>query len=440
MENQKITCPECNATFPVTEALTGEIEDRLRKEWEKDAEQEKEKYETEFQEMLKKSVEEATKKASKDAKSEYDAEVADLEKELKATQKEVEKEKKSFEQRVAGETVRLEKEAKKAANETASSEITDLKNKLQERSKKIRELEEASELLDEKGKKLEAREKKLEATVAKEVNKAVAEAKKKAMDETAEEFESQIMQKDKKLGDLSKQVGELKRQLEQSSQQLQGEVYELHLEKLLRSAFPDDEIVEVPKGKTGADIIQRVYAKSGVHAGVIVWESKNTKSFYKSWIKKLKTDQRREKAEIAVLATTALPKDFKSRFGLQDGVWITDFTHAVALATSLRENIIQLNSIRMASVSKEEKLEVIYQYLTGVEFKHRVEAIVEAFGVMQEELNKEKIATQRNWNHREEQLQAVLQNVAGMYGEFQALAGKALPKIKKLDLLPPPAD
>ena len=53
---------------------------------------------------------------------------------------------------------------------------------------------------------------------------------------------------------------------------------------------------------------------------------------------------------------------------------------------------------------------------------------------MQTDLEKERLATERNYSKRAKQIQAVLQNFAGMYGDMEVVVGKALPRIKQLSL------
>src|SRR5438034_7369390 len=112
-----------------------------------------------------------------------------------------------------------------------------------------------------------------------------------------------------------RKVGDLERRLEQGSQQLQGEAFELSLEALLKGAFPLDEILPVPKGVNGADLIQRVRSPSGLVCGTILWEAKQTKGWQPSWLRKLKDQQREIGAELAVIVTAAMPKDRSGNCG-----------------------------------------------------------------------------------------------------------------------------
>jgi hypothetical protein len=162
-----------------------------------------------------------------------------------------------------------------------------------------------------------------------------------------------------------------------------------------------------------------------------LWECKNTKHFSEGWIAKLKDDQRAYRADVAVLVTAALPKGC-SRFTIVDGVLVTDFACAGALAAVLRTNLVALAQARSAASTKEASLELLYQYLSGVQFRQRLEAVVEAFATMRTELDQERRAAERQWAKRAKQIDAVTLNIASMYGDLQGMV--ALPSIRALEL------
>ena len=63
---------------------------------------------------------------------------------------------------------------------------------------------------------------------------------------------------------------------------------------------------------------------------------------------------------------------------------------------------------------------MVYQYLTGPCFRQRVEAIVEAFSSMQEDLDKERNVIMKQWAKREEQIERVM---GATVGDVWRLAG-----------------
>jgi hypothetical protein len=213
----------------------------------------------------------------------------------------------------------------------------------------------------------------------------------------------------------------------------QGEVLELDLEQTLHSQFIHDIIKPVPKGIKGADVIQEVRDASLNECGKIIWEAKNTKKWSPQWLQKLKDDQREIGANIALLVSVALPDGIKS-FGMIDGVWVTDIQSYKPLASALREQLIQVSFARNASQGKSEKMDIMFNYLSGDEFRQRVEAIVDTFSNMQVQLNKEKRAMERIWKEREKQIQRISTNTIGMYGDVRGIIGSSVQTIPALEL------
>ena len=77
----------------------------------------------------------------------------------------------------------------------------------------------------------------------------------------------------------------------------------------------------------------------------------------------------------------------------------------LSVALALRHSLIEVASARQALEGQQTKTEMVYQYLTGPRFRHRVEAIVEAFSSMQEDLDREKKSITKQWAKREEQIE-----------------------------------
>ncbi len=239
--------------------------------------------------------------------------------------------------------------------------------------------------------------------------------------------------KREQIASMAKQIEDLKRKAEQGSQQLQGEVLELELESMLRAKFPFDSIDPVPKGEFGGDLMQRVAGPSGSPCGTILWEMKRTKKL-DGWVdRKLKEDQRRAKADFSIIISTALPKGVQT-FDNVDGVWVADFKCALPIALVLRQLLLDVAAARIVGEGQQSKMELVYQYLTGPRFRHRIEAIVEKFDEMQADLDRERKAMMKSWAKREAQITSVLDATAGMYGDLQGIAGKALKEIDALEL------
>jgi hypothetical protein len=291
----------------------------------------------------------------------------------------------------------------------------------------LKQLEDNSEQMRVLRRKDEERELEMRKKLADEEEKIRSEVRAK----TLEEHDLKDREKENKLTDALKQIEELKTKIQQGSQQSQGESLELELEESLHREFPMDTIEEVKKGQRGADIVQRVVDKKGRECGTILWESKNAQ-WSQTWISKLKEDQRQAKAHIAVLAVTDPPEKLKT-FAYVDGVWIVLRSMAVSLALALRYTLVSLNFEKMVGEGKNEKMEVLYNYINSIEFRSRIESIREVFSALQKEIEREKQYFQTKWARQEKQLGRVLGNMDGMYGDLQGIVGQNLPDIKVLE-------
>lgn len=401
MANQTILCPYCKREIPLTEAISHRIREELRKEFEMEAQKREQDYLIKEQALLEKEKR--------------------LEEEIS--------------QKIKREIERIEKEALQKAEQSIAIELEDLRAQVLEREQKLQEAQTVELELRRQRRELEDRQKNLNLEMARKID----EERERIREETAraieEEHRLKELEKEKQIKDMLKQIEELKRKAEQGSQQLQGEVLELDLEEALRVNFPVDQIEPVAKGKRGADLLQRVCNQYGHLCGTIIWESKRTKGWSEGWIEKLKDDQREAKAEIAVLVTTVLPKEV-NHFQMINGIWVTHPTFAVCLAMALRTTLIQVANARISAIGKNEKMEALYSYLSGPEFSQRIEAIVSSFIIMKNDLDQEKRAMSKIWAKREKQIERVITNLSGMYGEMQGIVGTSLRQIKSLELKP----
>lgn len=407
-QKQHIKCPGCGLSISIDDVLTHQISEQVRQEMERE-QQEKETALLRQAEALQ-AEQVKLDLALKNAAASIDREVA----------KKMETERGILLKRVKEEAA----EASEAERKMLEEELAEKNQALRAANEKELELRKEKNRLDAERENFELdKQRQLDA----EREKIGEEAGRKATEETR----FVIAQLQKQLSDATKAKDDLARKLEQGSQQTQGEVLELELEASLRAEFLHDEIVPVPKGVKGADILQRVFERGGRLAGQIVWESKNTKVWSEGWVQKLKEDQRLVKADIAVLVSSVLPAGV-SGFVLRDGVWVCEMRMALALASALRITLESVTREKALSVGKNEKMEVLYAYLTGVEFKQRVEAIVEAFTGMSDGLRKERLAYEKLWAEREKQISKVITNTVGMYGDLSGHV--ALPEIQALEL------
>ena len=415
MTEPTITCPNCKTEIKLTESLAAPLIESTRRQFEQRLAQKDSEIIQREQAMREKE-----KQLAED-KRRLEEQVADqVAEQLKAERA-----------RVIAEESKKAKLASAAELENKARELTELQEVLKSRDEKLAEAQKAQAELIKKQRELDDAKRELELTVEKRVQDGLIEVRTLAKKEAEDEQKLKVMEKEQTIAAMQKQIEDLKRRAEQGSQQLQGEVQELELENLLRSKFPFDAIEPVPKGEYGGDVLHRVFSTGGQTGGTILWEFKRTKNWSDAWLVKLRDDQRTAKAEIAVIVSQILPKGVET-FELVEGVWVTHPRAALPVAMILRQSLLEVALARQSSEGQQTKTEMVYQYLTGPRFRQRVEAIVEAFSTMQEDLDKERKAIMKQWAKREEQIERVMGATVGMYGDLQGIAGKSLQEIEGL--------
>jgi len=324
--------------------------------------------------------------------------------------------------------------AEKAERDAASREAALRAENAEEKERSVRllkQLEEITEEIRALRRKDEERELAYKQQLAAEEERIRQETRKGV----SEEYQLKDREKDMRLAAALKQVEELKTKMQQGSQQTQGEAMELELEELLRQEFKDDDITEVKKGQRGADVLHGVNDRRGRPCGTILWESKNAQ-WSEMWLPKLRSDQREAKAQIAVLVAVHPPAEVET-FLFRDGVWIVERRYAKDLALLLRYSLIQVYAERANQAGKDEKMEILYQYLTSVEFQHRVQAIVEGFTYLWGDVEREKRWFATKWARQEREIRKIIDSTQGMYGDLQAVTGRSLAVIPALELAAP---
>jgi hypothetical protein len=317
--------------------------------------------------------------------------------------------------------------------EAKVKEIAELNDVLKQRDAKLAEAQQAQADLIKKQRELDDAKREMDLTIQKQVQAELGAVRDQAKQEVEAALTLRVREREEQIASMQRQIEDLRRKAEQGSQQLQGEVHELELEGLLRQKFSRDIFEPVPKGEFGGDLIQRVVGPAGQICGTILWEAKRTKNWSDGWLAKVREDQRAAKADIALIVSHALPKGLQT-FDQIDGVWVTEPRCAVAVAIALRESLIALSAARLAGEGQQTKMELVYQYLTGPRFRHRIEAVAERFTDMQADLDRERKTMMRLWAKREEQIRGVVESTAGLYGDLQGIAGRSLVEIDGLEM------
>jgi len=413
MTEPTITCPQCKTEIKLTESLAAPLLEATKREFE--------------QRLAQKEADSAKREA---ALRERETALA----KGKETLEEQIAEKLNLERsKIVAEEARKAKLALSNDLEQKSKELVEIQDILRQKDEKLAEAQQAQADLLRKQRELDDAKRELDLTVEKRVQEGLTATRDQAKKEAEEALKFKVMEKEQTIASMQKQIEELKRRAEQGSQQLQGEVQELELEALLTSKFPQDQIQPVAKGEHGGDVLHRVAGSFGQPCGTILWESKRTKNWSDGWLIKLREDQRQAKADIAIIVSQALPKEVET-FEFIDGVWVTHPKAALPVAIAMRHTLMEVASARQASEGQQTKMEMVYQYLMGPRFRQRVQAIVEGFSSMQEDLDKERKVIMKQWAKREEQIDRVMQATVGMYGDLQGIAGKTLQEIEGLEL------
>ena len=383
----EITCPNCGHEFELNESLKNEVEKELRGkmvDWQKKKEEEFEKQKDEIETSAKKKAGEELSAKLKVMEEDARVKTQQLQ-ELQKKELELLRDKSALEEKQKNFEMELEKRFLEKRKEIEDSTIKREQELFELKSKREQEL----------------------------------------FDLKTKEFKLQMDQQ-------QKLIEELKRKSEQGSMQLQGESQEILLEDLLKENFPFDLIEEVGKGVEGADCIQVVRNSSGTDCGRIIYESKRTKAWANSWVDKLKADKRNKGADVAILVTQVFPRGM-DRFGERDGIWICNFQEVGSISHLMRSSIIKIHDIQKAQEGKGDKMQMLYDFLTGNEFRGQVEAIVEGFMSIKQGIAKERIQMEKIWKEREKQIEKVLISTSGMYGSVKGIAGASVGNIPLLE-------
>jgi len=395
----KVTCPNCNHKFLVEEVLSHEIEERVRIE-----------YESKKTELVESLTEREAQLSEKETK---------LEKEI--------------EERLKSQTELISEKMKLEFNDEYENRLITLNQENEKQTNRIKELLKVSTENEQLKRKLNEQEDELRFEFERKINEQLKDETGKISKREKEKSELKFKEKDELIEQLRSNLIDAQQKIEQGSVQLQGEAQELVLEDLLNGLYsPPDEIIEIKKGQKGGDLIHEVYSPSGSLCGKMYYESKRTKYFSQSWIKKLKEDNSTIMADICILVTKSLP-DGLEKVGQIEGVWVCTYQDVKWLSLVLREALlrIQLNSV--TQTNKGEKMQMLYDYLTSTEFIINFESIVTGYKSLQDSYNNERLKMQALWKEREKQLEKILLNMVEFYGSIKGIASGCIPEIPLLE-------
>lgn len=404
--SQTITCPNCNTKIDLDKLGEEKYKHMLAQQEEKlKVQQEKQK--AEFEKEMEEKTVEMRKKAQEFAEKKAEEERKKVELEMKDMQE------------------RLQK---------SELEQQESKKKELEMIRKQRELEDKEKNFElEMEKKMVEEKKKLEEKIAIQLRENSQKQWDEKMEKIQEEFRKKELEYQKQQDQLKKSLDDAKRKAEQWSQQIQGDIQEDDLKQALSIAFPIDDIVDVPTGIKGADLIHSVKNNLWQECGTLIWESKNTKSWTDAWIPKLKDDKLKISGNIAILVSTILPKGIKN-FGFVDEVMVCLPEYAVAVSTLLRDKLLSIAKVEKSLEGKDMKMEMLYKYLSSDEFGSKVNTMIDIFQKLKYDIDVERRAMEKIWKRREKELERASLATSMMYGELEGIMGQSLPGAEKLAL------
>lgn len=406
MNTGNITCPQCGHSFELSDALTHQIRDHLKGE---------------LQAELVKREGEAKRKLD---------EVKTREEALAKAQDNLNE---AVEKQLKQKLGEAEARAAKSVEKKFADQIKEMQDSLDKQNDSIKTFRENELELRRQKQNLEKEKEEFDLQIQRKLDEERSNIRKETEGRVVEQHRLKDLEKDRKIQQLNELLDEANRKAKQGSMETQGEVLEQDFEAQLKRFFAQDEISPVPKGIRGADLIHTVRTPLATDCGILLWETKNTKAWSPQWIPKLKDDMIEMRAAFAIMVSVVLPEGI-NRFGFVEGVWVSDPLSAIPLAAALRHQLIALDRERQSSIGKNEKMEMLYRYLAGTEFKQKIDGIVEAFTAMQDQVNQERRAMEKHWKEREKQIERVIKNTVGLYGDMQGIIGGQIPQIPALEL------
>lgn len=320
--------------------------------------------------------------------------------------------------------------------EETSAEIESYKEELSKKGEEIKEFNRLKAQVEIIKREKDGLKEKIEAEAEQKLTLKLNSEKQKIQKELEEKNMFKVSEKQHIIEQLRAQLTEAQRKIEQGSMQTQGEVKEIVIEEYLKKSFPFDTVEEIKKGYNGADCLLNVNTATKANVGSIYVESKNTKEFQNSWIEKFKADMRQKSATFGVIVTSTMPKGME-RMGQLDGIWICSLQEFKSLCFVLRESIILLHQVAITQENKGEKTIMLYDYLTGNEFRMQVQAVVEGLSQMNNDLISEKRALESIWKKREKQIMKACLNISDIYSSVKGIAGAVIENIPALELPEP---
>lgn len=427
---ENVPCPSCGKGIPVSQLITAHLQRSLEEQHQtvleagiaereaslNETRQALETERTQLRETLKKA-----EKAKADAiRVQQEIEDARARIQLEADDR-VKKEAEQIRQR---EQARAERDADRRVKER-ETEIRVLETRLLQ-------AEQAELKIREESTNLKAREDAVELEIARRLDKLreplVQDLARKA-NETAS---IEVRRREEEISRLREKIATLS--LPTGPTELVGETLEKVVKSAIIEACPLDQIADVPRGRSGADLIQTVLNAAGIHQGKILYEIKNTRSYDPKWLAKLKSAQQDADADVAILVSAVLPKDIH-HLGLCDQTWVCSPSAVAGVALLVRHALLRISTARSLADKKESRLAALHTYLASTQFRLSCESMVSLVQELERQLETEQRAMTRAWHRRRQVTLEISQGIVGLLGSLEgALRCELVPSLDyKLD-------
>lgn len=324
----------------------------------------------------------------------------------------------------------LEEEVSK----TIKSIMPDLVKKAENKAQSIfkPELEKASQIQEElitlkrNQLRLEQEDKTKESKFELRIEKALAEQQLK----NDKEREIEKKEFDVKINQMKDSLQNVNRQMNQNPNQIQGSAGEMSVIDELSSLYPLDVITQT---KNGADILQEISTDGINRCGKIYFEIKNTQSFDKKWITKLKSDMREVKASIGIIVSRALPAG-TTKPVKRDGIWLCSFNDFQHIARIHRDNLIEANRLIQANDNSVSGSMLTYNFVNSEDYERHVEIIYDGISQTQTGIESEKKFFTRIWAQRLATAELLLKSISTIDGTFKAYSNNSKSGVKSIEI------
>jgi hypothetical protein len=361
---------------------------------------EKKKLKEEFEAQLVAEREMARQRAERQFQQQLHAAEERAKRAEKDKEKELQRLQKDYSERLAAETESAKREAERG-----------VKKQLLDAEKRAKDAE------DRRQKDVEQARREVENRLGKEVAQTVRLATREneaKLEKLQAEREKEKVRYEADLAKFQGRLEDLSRKLEKQSGEQLGAEAELDLFTELSHAFPNDKIERIGRGVKGADIVHEVMDGTKL-AGRIVYESKNTSNWQNGFIAQAKKYQTQYETPHVMVVTRVFPSKHKGLCTVRD-IPVVERRMAVALATVIREGVIEIAKLRLGGKFRDEKSQELFEYIVGDKFCTRFREMAEGVASLREQQQKE-----RTWHENAWQAESKIhERIEGRHREVEA--------------------